>query len=195
MNIGDLLCVLFLGFGMVDGYHKGFVKKGLSLLASIATLFIVYISYPYVAQFIEGILPDLLPIEKLAGPESELYMILVLTGLEGEAEHDVQFFVARVLAFVVTYIVVRLAFQIAIMFLQVLVKVPVLSFTNRLFGAGIGVVQQLLLVWIFLLLLPVFSLTPIGDTLYETVQQGVLLGYLYQHNLLLLMGVLLLAKI
>ena len=150
MNIGDLLCVLFLGFGMVDGYHKGFVKKGLSLLASIATLFIVYISYPYVA---------------------------------------------RVLAFVVTYIVVRLAFQIAIMFLQVLVKVPVLSFTNRLFGAGIGVVQQLLLVWIFLLLLPVFSLTPIGDTLYETVQQGVLLGYLYQHNLLLLMGVLLLAKI
>ena len=195
MNIGDLLCVLFLGFGMVDGYHKGFVKKGLSLLASIATLFIVYIYYPYVAQFIEGILPDLLPIEKLAGPESELYMILVLTGLEGEAEHYVQFFVARVLAFVVTYIVVRLAFQIAIMFLQVLVKVPVLSFTNRLFGAGIGVVQQLLLVWIFLLLLPVFSLTPIGDTLYETVQQGVLLGYLYQHNLLLLMGVLLLAKI
>ncbi len=195
MNIGDLLCVLFLGFGMVDGYHKGFVKKGLLLLASIATLFIVYISYPYVAQFIEGILPDLLPIEKLAGPESELYMILVLTGLEGEAEHYVQFFVARVLAFVVTYIVVRLAFQIAIMFLQVLVKVPVLSFTNRLFGAGIGVVQQLLLVWIFLLLLPVFSLTPIGDTLYETVQQGVLLGYLYQHNLLLLMGVLLLAKI
>ena len=195
MNIGDLLCVLLLGFGMVDGYHKGFVKKGLSLLASIATLFIVYISYPYVAQFIEGILPDLLPIEKLAGPESELYMILVLTGLEGEAEHYVQFFVARVLAFVVTYIVVRLAFQIAIMFLQVLVKVPVLSFTNRLFGAGIGVVQQLLLVWIFLLLLPVFSLTPIGDTLYETVQQGVLLGYLYQHNLLLLMGVLLLAKI
>lgn len=195
MNIGDLLCILFLGFGMVDGYHKGFVKKGLSLLASIATLFIVYISYPYVAQFIEGILPDLLPIEKLAGPESELYMILVLTGLEGEAEHYVQFFVARVLAFVVTYIVVRLAFQIAIMFLQVLVKVPVLSFTNRLFGAGIGVVQQLLLVWIFLLLLPVFSLTPIGDTLYGTVQQGVLLGYLYQHNLLLLMGVLLLAKI
>ena len=62
-------------------------------------------------------------------------------------------------------------------------------------GAGIGVVQQLLLVWIFLLLLPVFSLTPIGDTLYETVQQGVLLEYLYQHNLLLLMGVLLLAKI
>lgn len=175
MNIGDLLCVLFLGFGMVDGYHKGFVKKGLSLLASIATLFIVYISYPYVAQFIEGILPDLLPIEKLAGPESELYMILVLTGLEGEAEHYVQFFVARVLAFVVTYIVVRLAFQIAIMFLQVLVKVPVLSFANRLFGAGIGVVQQLLLVWIFLLLLPVFSLTPIGDTLYGTVQQGVLL--------------------
>lgn len=195
MNIGDLLCILFLGFGMVDGYHKGFVKKGLSLLASIATLFIVYISYPYVAQFIEGILPDLLPIERLAGPESELYMILVLTGLEGEAEHYVQFFVARVLAFVVTYIVVRLAFQIAMMFLQVLVKVPVLSFTNRLFGAGIGVVQQLLLVWIFLLLLPVFSLTPIGNTLYETVQQGALLGYLYQHNLLLLMGILLLAKI
>lgn len=195
MNIGDLLCILFLGFGMVDGYHKGFVKKGLSLLASIATLLIVYISCPYVAQFIEGILPDLLPLEQLAGADSELYMILMLTGLEGEAEHYVRLFVARILAFVVTYIVIRLAFRIAMMFLQMLVKVPVISFTNRLFGAGIGIVQQLLLVWIFLLLLPVFSLTPVWDSLYETVQQGALLGYLYDHNLLLLIGILFLAKL
>lgn len=195
MNIGDLLCILFLGFGMVDGYHKGFVKKGLSLLASIATLLIVYISCPYVAQFIEGILPDLLPLEQLAGPDSELYMILVLAGLEGEAEHYVRLFAARVLAFVVTYIVIRLAFRIVMMFLQMLVKVPVLGFTNRLFGAGIGVVQQLLLVWIFLLLLPVFSFTPVWNSLYETVQQGVLLGYLYDHNLLLLIGILFLVKL
>lgn len=194
MNIGDLLCILFLGFGMVDGYHKGFVKKGLSLLASIATLLIVYISCPYVAQFIEGILPDLLPLEQLAGADSELYMILVLAGLEGEAEHYVRLFAARVLAFVVTYIVIRLAFRIAMMFLQMLVKIPVLGFTNRLFGAGIGVVQQLLLVWIFLLLLPVFSFTPVWNSLYETVQQGVLLGYLYDHNLLLLIGILFLVK-
>lgn len=190
MNLGDLLCVIFIGLGVIDGYRKGFVKKGLSLLASVAAILIVYISSPYVAEFIEGILPDLLPLEKLTGPDSEFYMILVLSGLEEQAEHYVQTFVARILAFVVTYIVIRLALRIVVMFLQMLVKMPGLSFTNRLFGAGIGAFQQLLIVWIFLLVLPVFSLTPVWDSLYQTVHQGILLSYLYNHNLLLLIGML-----
>lgn len=190
MNLGDLLCVIFIGLGVIDGYRKGFVKKGLSLLASVAAILIVYISSPYVAEFIEGILPDLLPLEKLTGPDSEFYMILVLSGFEEQAEHYVQTFVARILAFVVTYIVIRLALRIVVMFLQMLVKMPGLSFTNRLFGAGIGAFQQLLIVWIFLLVLPVFSLTPVWDSLYQTVHQGILLSYLYDHNLLLLIGML-----
>lgn len=190
MNLGDLLCVIFIGLGVIDGYRKGFVKKGLSLLASVAAILIVYISSPYVAEFIEGILPDLLPLEKLTGPDSEFYMILVLSGFEEQAEHYVQTFVARILAFVVTYIVIRLALRIVVMFLQMLVKMPGLSFTNRLFGAGIGAFQQLLIVWIFLLVLPVFSLTPMWDSLYQTVHQGILLSYLYDHNLLLLIGMI-----
>ncbi len=190
MNLGDILCIIFIGFGVVDGYRKGFVKKGLSLLASVAAILIVYISSPYVAKFIEGILPDLLPLEKLAGPDSEFYMILLLSGLEEEAEHYAQVFVARILAVVVTYIVVRLALRVVVMFLQMLVKVPALSFTNRALGAGIGAFLQVLFVWLFLLILPVFSLTPVWNSLSETVHQSLLLSYLYDHNLLLLLGMI-----
>ena len=85
-NLADLLGVIFLGWGILDGYLKGFVKKGISLAASLGTLLIVYVVSPYVAQFIEGILPEALSIQKLAGTDSQVYQLLLLSGLGEQAE-------------------------------------------------------------------------------------------------------------
>ena len=44
VNIADLAGFLFLGFGLLDGYRKGLVKKGASLLFTVGSLFLVYLS-------------------------------------------------------------------------------------------------------------------------------------------------------
>ena len=75
-NLADILSGLFLGYGLLDGYRKGFVKKGISLAASVATLAAVYLLSPYVAEAIRGILPEAWSLEKLAGQESEIYRML-----------------------------------------------------------------------------------------------------------------------
>ena len=43
VNIADLAGFLFLGFGLLDGYRKGLVKKGASLLFAVGSLFLVYL--------------------------------------------------------------------------------------------------------------------------------------------------------
>ena len=105
-NLADAFGILFLGYGILDGYRKGFVKKGISLGASLVTLAAVYLVSPYVAQFIEGILPNAFSLESLAGSESDIYRMLYLSGFGEAAEEYVYSFGSRGLALVSTYILV-----------------------------------------------------------------------------------------
>ena len=189
--MADLAGILFLGFGILDGYRKGLVKKGLSLAITLATLFMGYVVSPYVADFIEGILPQALSIENLAGTDSEVYKILILSGFGEEADAYVRMFVARLLAMTVTYIVVKVILRTVLLSLELLVKVPGLSLVNRLLGAGFGLAQQVLTLWVFFLVLLIFEGTGWGAAATQWIRQGILLEYLYENNLLLLAGVLL----
>ena len=189
--MADLAGILFLGFGILDGYRKGLVKKGLSLAITLATLFMVYVVSPYVADFIEGFLPQALSIENLAGTDSEVYKILILSGFGEEADAYVRMFVARLLAMTVTYIVVKVILRTVLLSLELLVKVPGLSLVNRLLGAGFGLAQQVLTLWVFFLVLLIFEGTGWGAAATQWIRQGILLEYLYENNLLLLAGVLL----
>lgn len=190
-NLADILGVIFLGYGILDGYRKGIIKKGISLAASLGTLLAVYMLSPYVAQMIEGILPEALSLERITGTDSEIYQILILSGFGELAEGYVYAFVSRVLAVAVTFAVVRILLFTLNMSLNVLVKVPGLSLLNRLLGAVLGMVQQLLIIWLFFLVVSVFAHTEWGGTLSLLIRESVWIGYLYENNLLLLLGILL----
>ena len=189
-NLADAFGILFLGYGILDGYRKGFVKKGISLGASLLTLAAVYLVSPYVAQFIEGILPNAFSLESLAGSESDIYRMLYLSGFGEAAEEYVYSFVSRVLALVITYIVVRLLLKTVALSLELMVKVPGLSILNRLMGSAFGFLQQLLVLWMLFLVLAIFSHTGFGERLYEMIRQSMWMGYLYEHNVLLLLGII-----
>ena len=191
INIADALGTLFLAYGVVDGYRKGFVKKGILFASSILTLIIVYIASPYVAGFFRGILPSAFSLENVLGTDSELYTMLILSGLGNEAENYMYILASRILAVAVTYIIVRILFRTLLFSLEILTKVPGLSLMNRMAGAAFGLLQQLLIIWLLLLVIAVLSMTPWGATLYEGVRSSVVLSFLYDHNLLLLMGVVL----
>ena len=190
-NLADILGILFLGYGIVDGYRKGIIKKGISLAASLGTLLVVYIASPYVAEFIAGILPGALSLEQITGTDSEIYQILILSGFGELAENYVYAFVSRVLAVAVTFVILRILLGTLSISLNILVKVPGLSLLNRLLGASLGFLQQLLILWLFFLVVAVVAHTGLGGTLSLAIRESVWMGYLYENNLLLLLGILL----
>ncbi len=191
INIADVLGTLFLAYGVIDGYRKGFVKKGILFASSILTLVIVYMASPYVAGFFREILPSAFSLENVLGTDSGIYTMLVLSGLGNEAENYMYVMASRILSVAVTYIIVRILFRTLLFSLEILTKVPGLSFLNRMAGAAFGLFQQLLIAWLLLLVVAVLSMTPWGAALYEWIRSSMVLSFLYDHNLLLLIGVVL----
>ena len=183
VNIADLAGFLFLGFGLLDGYRKGLVKKGASLLFTVGSLFLVYL-----------ILPSFLNLDNIS-VDNDLYRLVMLSGFQDQAEEYVRILAARVISLVATYVVVRLILRTAMSSLRVLTKVPGLSFLNRLAGAAFGLLQQMLVLWILFLIVAIFSYTSWGGAAYKIINQSVWLSELYNNNLLLLVGMLLMFHI
>lgn len=190
-----VLAALFLGFGAVDGFRKGLVKKGIAFAFSILTLVIVYFISPYVSDALKNILPGGLLSENLAGTDSEIYRMLMLSGLGDVADELLMTFVARALSIILTYIVIRIVLWTLLLSLEILSGVPGLSLLNRLAGAAFGLLQQLLTLWLFFLVVAIFSNTSWGSFLYGVIQESDWLLFLYENNLFLLVGILLFLKI
>jgi len=195
LNIADALGILFLGFGILDGFRKGLIKKGTSLVITLVTLLVVYVASPYVETFFRGILPASLLPEQLLNTDNEIYRMLLLGGFGDMAENYMHILAARILAVVATYIVVRLFLRTVVLSLEILTRVPGLSFLNRLMGACFGLIQQLLTIWIFFLVIAIFSTTSWGGALYHLIQSSMWMSWLYENNLLLLIGILLILKV
>ena len=194
VNIADLAGFLFLGFGLLDGYRKGLVKKGASLLFTVGSLFLVYLISPYVENFLRQILPSFLNLDNIS-VDNDLYRLIMLSGFQDQAEEYVRILAARVISLVATYVVVRLILRTAMSSLRVLTKVPGLGFLNRLAGAAFGLLQQMLVLWILFLIVAIFSYTSWGGAAYKIINQSVWLSELYNNNLLLLVGMLLMFHI
>lgn len=194
VNIADLAGFLFLGFGLLDGYRKGLVKKGASLLFAVGSLFLVYLISPYVENFLRQILPSFLNLDNIS-VDNDLYRLVMLSGFQDQAEEYVRILAARVISLVATYVVVRLILRTAMSSLRVLTRVPGLSFLNRLAGAAFGLLQQMLVLWILFLIVAIFSYTSWGGAAYKIINQSVWLSELYNNNLLLLVGMLLMFHI
>ena len=194
VNIADLAGFLFLGFGLLDGYRKGLVKKGASLLFTVGSLFLVYLISPYVENFLRQILPSFLNLDNIS-VDNDLYRLVMLSGFQDQAEEYVRILAARVISLVATYVVVRLILRTAMSSLRLLTKVPGLGFLNRLAGAAFGLLQQMLVLWILFLIVAIFSYTSWGGAAYKIINQSVWLSELYNNNLLLLVGMLLMFHI
>ncbi len=189
-NTADILGALFLCLGALDGYRKGMVKKGTSLVATLVTLFAVYLAAPYVERLLEGILPSVLSLEKLVGEDSEFYQILALSGLEDQVENGAALFAARILSVVLTYVIAKVMLRTLLFSAGMLMKVPGLSFLNRVAGACLGLLVQLLGLWVLFLAIMIFSGTNWGGFLREMILESHWLVRLYENNLLLLLATL-----
>lgn len=104
----------------------------------------------------------------------------VLTSLAVDA---IVFLVSFAAAWIVVCIVRRVA--------DIFTELPVLGFVNRVCGGVLGMIRALFWIWIFFLVLTVFSGTEWGTFCLQAVREDSVLLFLYRNNLVLrfLLGV------
>lgn len=98
----------------------------------------------------------------------------VLTNLAVDA---IVFLVSFAAAWIVVCIVRRVA--------DIFTELPVLGFVNRVCGGVLGMIRALFWVWIFFLVLTVFSGTEWGNFCLQAIREDSVLLFLYRNNLIL----------
>lgn len=191
INAADILGIVFLGYGIIDGYRKGFVKKGILFGISILTLVLVYMASPYVAEFFRGILPAAFSLENVLGTDSDIYRLLVLSGFGDEAEKYMYVMASRVLSVVVTYLTGKTPPEDSDLFFGICEQGSRNQFSEPYCRSSFGLLQQLLVLWLLMLVVAVFSMTPWGSQIYEFVHGSMVLNLIYENNPILLIGIVL----
>ena len=135
-------------------------------------------------------------IENLPVPQTFKDMLLDYNNSEGYNSLNVSTFqgyivtfisnvVLTVVSYIVAILVVQILLWVAITALNIVANIPVIRVINRLAGFGLGLLEALFLIWIFFMILSMFSATDVGLYLMSMVQESEFLGELYDSNLFL----------
>lgn len=98
------------------------------------------------------------------------------------AEHLAQLAVDGI-AFFTALIICAILLHILGGLIDVVSMIPVLKGINRILGLAAGLLQGLIMVWLFLYLVTVIQAFPVGQELLALVQESTFLTRLYQNNL------------
>lgn len=92
--------------------------------------------------------------------------------------------ILKALVFVSLFIVGSILLHVAVRWLDLIAKLPILSGMNKIAGAFLGAVQAMLFLWIACLMITALSGTPAGKIFTEQIASSKWLTWIYEHNLL-----------
>ncbi len=134
-------------------------------------------------QFIEEMeLPEEIRDLLIENNNSEVYDLL---GVNAFAEYIGSYLAGLILnaiGFVVLFLAVYIALRLFAGALDLVAKLPILSGMNQLAGALLGGIHGLIFVWIFFLIITVFSKTEWSAFMMEQIRQSTWLSILYHYN-------------
>ncbi len=94
------------------------------------------------------------------------------------------------LAWVLSFVLILILLAVAVHFLDIIARLPVLENINRIGGLAVGLLEGLVVVWIVLLVIVLCQGTEFGRELMTSIEGNFFLKALHENNLLeqLIMG-------
>lgn len=134
-------------------------------------------------------------IDELPVPEQIKRLLVENNNIEVYRMMGVEFFrdyvggyladtVLKAAVFILLFLVVFIVLQILVIWLDLIAKLPILSGINKITGAMLGGAEALVFIWIFCLVLTVFSRTGFGSAALEQIDASPWLSWIYDHNIL-----------
>lgn len=152
MGIVDIIILIFLAFGALLGFKRGFTRQLVSLVGIFVIIILSYLFKNPVSVF----LYNNLPFFNFGGIFKDITVLNVL--------------VYEVIAFFIVFFVLTIIFRILVKITNVFEKILnatiILGIPSKILGAVLGVVQNLIYTFIilYILSLPTFNLDIIKDS-------------------------------
>lgn len=173
MNYIDIMIIMYVGFSCFQGYRRGFIK---TLFDTVGVLISFFLSrqFHYIVEeflinntkvltrvhdFFERNLSERLmnSFEDSMQIPAELKNILsniISTGGISQADSfavfvdNISIILVRSISFIVTFLVIYALLLAVSNLINVIFKLPLLNLTNRLFGAGTGLLKSFIVLYI-----------------------------------------------
>lgn len=155
MNTVIFFVLIVLAVNLYYGVRRGFVRMVLPLLTNIATLVLLSCT------------------RKLWG---EILTKWVFA--------DLSLVAARIVVLVLLYVAAAAAVRLFIISLNIMTKLPILHFFNRLLGIAAGVVSGILCIWVFFAVIYICRDMQFGAWALLQIQESPVLLFLYENNLI-----------
>ncbi len=129
-------------------------------------------------------LPESIKRELISNSDGEIYQLFGIEALASYIGDYLSDTIIQGAAFIILFAIVFIMIQIAVRWLDLIAKLPVLHGINQLAGAALGGILGLLYFWVACLVLAVFSGTDIGGLIMQQIEDCSWLYALYHNNLL-----------
>lgn len=152
MNVVDIIILIFLGFGALIGFKRGFTRQ----LVSLVGIFIILILSFLFKNPISVFLYNNLPFFNFGGIFKDITVLNIL--------------VYEVIAFFIVFFVLSIAFRLLLSITKIFEKILnatiILGIPSKILGAIFGVIQYLIYIFviIYILSLPTFNLSIIKNS-------------------------------
>ncbi len=196
--IVDLIVIVFIVVSFITMMKKGFIKGLASITSNILTIVLISALLTPVTEALsktalgdivrENVETALLQQNEDDYEDSENKGITseIMKNIEQQAEKNmipvVTDTVMRIIALIILVIVIKIVLWILFMILETIFKLPILSSLNKLAGGAAGIINSLLVIYLFCAILTLnFDWT---NELRGIVDQTVVLKYFYINNIL-----------
>ncbi len=192
-NIVFLCFAAFIIIMVWLGKQRGFIDRILSLGSVIATLIVeirffpVFMSYieqnKAISEFCLNTVRGLMHIDSKQ-PSSPLYDLLGLDTLAENAAGFMETIAAKLIIFVLIFIVLRLLFRIIAALARGLKRISLINSIDELLGMLTGFAEAFIFIWLFMLVISGFPNVPFCSFVLDQIQHNELLLTIYNQNFL-----------
>ena len=214
MNYLLIAVLVILGWSLIDGYKKGFMRTVFALVSWIIVLVICYIATPMVTDFLMeetaiaqsvgdsiaekineviaesdiGALEQNIPEELrglLLGENSSLEEALNLDGSVLVEATSIVRTIVSIIAFVLVVVVTRILVWLVDKVLGLASKLPIIGSLDKLLGFVSGGAKGILLCWIVLAVVSVVAIPNVNIDFSVLIAESQLLTWLQNNNFIL----------
>lgn len=117
--------------------------------------------------------------------EEDKYKNLAFKSFKGYITGYLTDIIINALAFIVTFTIITILLWVICFALNIISKLPILNQINKLAGLFAGLLQGLVIVWLFFVVITVLGGTTFGQDALKMIGEDEILSFIYNNNFLL----------
>lgn len=137
-------------------------------------------------SIIEGLaLPQTIKDSLIENNNTDVYKALAITSFHDYISNYLAGIIINAIAFMATFLLISIILGVLCFTLNLISKLPLLNSINKTAGLIVGLVQGLIVVWLFFILITVFGSSELGQKALQMIDESQILSLIYNNNLLL----------